>query len=163
VDVFALVALIVSAIALVVSGLSAWYTRREARAAEGVLELDQKRELSLSRPAVVVSFNGLPSSRDVEFVLKNQGAHSVDSADFKSLSEHDGIGFIPRRYDRTPAKAEHTFGPLQPGETLKMDFCVAPNYKNRLDNIKLLATYRRSSDEWKELLELPIPPDTGGV
>jgi hypothetical protein len=51
-------ALIVSAVAAVFSAFAVWYTKRQADAALGVLELEKRRDLERNRPKIAMWFEG---------------------------------------------------------------------------------------------------------
>jgi hypothetical protein len=149
VDVFGLIALIVSVIALLVSGFSAWYTRREARAAEGVLELEKKRELERTRPTIQVDVVTLDPDAGPwnKLEIQNRGVRTLDSVKLEILEDDWG-----RLFKFDGGIHEIVTDSIGPGDTRIIPI-TRPERIRMSYPIRMLATYRAGEDEWQQLLE----------
>jgi hypothetical protein len=129
------IALIVSLIALVVSGFAAWYAKREASATEGTLAIEKQRELERARPTVVMRFEWY--SRDsLYLVVENRGVRAI-SARINIVNHHYGTGFSELTYLRhsptTMATGATSLVELRPGRHKRLLFTAGKsNFVNFL-------------------------------
>ncbi|WP_053204714.1 hypothetical protein [Jiangella muralis] len=152
-----LVALVIAIVAVGISALSAWYTHREAVAAEDALGIEQKRELERARPPVSARFEDwLKVPLVARFSLENRGTTAVDSVVVKVLTgDSKLVGFA--RDETHIRRREHDFGRLGPGETARAEFVVIDSATLDEPKVKFLATYKTDADEWDELLDVDLP------
>jgi hypothetical protein len=160
VDGLAIVALVVSALALITSGLSAWYTRQQARATEGALELEQavlelekKRELERTRPTVEVRLITLDRDAGpwIKVEILNKGPRALDVVtlvildDEWNLFQFEGDTHEIVRHSISPGNS--SIAALKRPEAIRSS-CP----------IRILATYRTAEYEWQELIERAVQP-----
>jgi hypothetical protein len=167
-------ALVVSTIALIVSGFAAWYTRRQAHAAEGTLELDRKRELERWRPPVEIRLTRWVThpKRLLELEIESKGTRALESATLQILNEGsisaDEKGNLLLNPDTHDAwfhddNAAHSnlyrkvVEALEPGivRTAYVYFWEVLLPSDLM--LKLLATYRTPGDERQERADLRVP------
>ena len=156
--VLSVIALVVSVFALIASGFSAWYTRQQARATQGALELEKKRELERQRPKVDVRLTTLESDPWVKVEILNKGPHTVDSVKLAILDDDWNVfQFEGDSYTHVIVRDS-----IDPGHTTIVPM-TRPERMQSSQRIKILATYRAAEDEWQELLERSVhpPPVTG--
>lgn len=119
----AFAALIVSVVAALLAGASAFYTRRQAAAAEGTRRIEAERRHRDLAPVVVAKYVDASDTRDQVrpgVLLTNRGPLDLDRVEVQAVPPPrvtdraiDGI-FDPRTGGTTPV---HETGPLRRGES----------------------------------------------
>jgi len=116
-------ALVLSVVAVLVAGVSAWYTRRQAVSAKEVRGIEPARRQNELRPILVGKYVAASDTRDGQrpgVRLTNQGPLDLDRVDVEVIPAHRAHeAAIERIYDhRTGGTAPvHETGGLRRGES----------------------------------------------
>jgi len=124
-------ALVLSVVAVLVAGASAWYTRRQAVSAEGVRRIESARRQDELRPILVGEYVAASDTRDGQrpgVKLTNNGPLDLDRVDVAVVPAHRAHeAAIEGIYDyRTGGTAPvHETGRLRRGESWTFDVIPA--------------------------------------
>jgi DNA-binding transcriptional regulator YdaS (Cro superfamily) len=119
----AVAALVLSIVAVVVAGLSAWYTRSQAVSAEGVRRIEAARRQDELRPSLDAEYVDASDTREGQrpgVKLTNRGPLDLDHVDVSAVPAHRAYeAVIEGLYDyRTDGTAPvHETGILRRGES----------------------------------------------
>jgi hypothetical protein len=123
----AVAALVLSVVAILVAGASAWYTRRQAVSTEGARRIEGARRHDELRPVLVAEYVGASDTRDGQrpgVKLTNHGPIDLDRVDVEVIPAHRAHeAAIKGIYDystdgTTPV---HETGRLRRGESWTFD------------------------------------------
>jgi hypothetical protein len=127
----AVAALVLSVVAVLVAGASAWYTRRQAASAEGVRSIESARRQDELRPNLDGKYVAAGDTREGQrpgVKLTNQGPLDLDYADVQVIPAHRAHeAAIEGIYDYRTGGAvpDHETGRLQRGESWTIDVVPA--------------------------------------
>ena len=163
-------ALVLSVVAIVVAGVSAWYTRRQAASAEGVRRIETARRHDELRPILVGEYVAASDTREGQWPgvkLTSQGPLDLDRVDVEVISAHraheaaiEGI-YDPRTDGTTPV---HETGWLRRGGSWTFDVIPAQDVVDgghKLDRggtVKVRCTCHATGHEpWVEIVPVDFP------
>jgi DNA-binding transcriptional regulator YdaS (Cro superfamily) len=116
-------ALVLSIAAVLIAGLSAWYTRRQAVSSEGARRIEAARRHDELRPAIVGEYVEVSDTRDGQWPgvkITNQGPLDLDRVHVETVPAHRAQeAAIEGIYDHRSwqAASGHDTGGLRRGES----------------------------------------------